>query len=316
MLPTLVLCAAAALNFKATLVDSDLTIGRVVIPTLARSWDTRREFREARETLFAEGLYPGVDYVILARTESTVTVKPEYPLVAKLEREWPVTVDTNLAPRWMDPTVYNLLTAAFAIGLAVSGVLASVVLSSVLTLSVVKSTSMEPTIQPGDVLLVEKLTPRLGMVSRTDDLIFFEPPDALQSIVREREAAVEAERAALRAAGGDAGRPTFSLPQPSSRLFVKRIVGQPGDEVSVDANGIVRVQGKVVSDPTRSLSGPAASLLRPIKPGQLGKDEYFVLGDNAASSVDSRCWGALPADRIAGRPLLRVAPMSRVGAVK
>ena len=59
---------------------------------------------------------------------------------------------------------------------------------------------MVPTLQPGDVLLVEKLTPRLGMVSRTDDLIFFEPPDALQSIVREREAAAAEREAAERAA--------------------------------------------------------------------------------------------------------------------
>jgi len=91
----------SALRLNARLAEADLVVGRVVVPTLAKPWESRKAFRTARETLFAQGLYPGVDYEILERSEEerTVTVKPQYPLVAKLEREWPVTVDTALAPR-------------------------------------------------------------------------------------------------------------------------------------------------------------------------------------------------------------------------
>ena len=212
----------------------------------------------------------------------------------------------------------TLTTAAFAVGLAASGLVLAVVLSSVLTLSVVQSTSMQPTIEPGDVILVEKLSPRLGTPTRLKELVFFEPPEALQAIVREREAAVAAERLAQSGRGGAGAQPSFRdrLPQPSSRLFVKRVVGRPGDEVSVGAGGEVRVQGEPVSDANRGLGGPAASLLRPKELGALAPDEVFVLGDNPATSVDSRCWGALPQGNVAGRPLLRVAPMARFGMVK
>ena len=43
---------------------------------------------------------------------------------------------------------------------------------------------------------------------------------------------------------------------------------------------------------------------------------YFVLGDCAPASVDSRVWGTLPKDKVVGRPLLRVLPLSRFGMVE
>ena len=67
--------------------------------------------------------------------------------------------------------------------------------------------------------------------------------------------------------------------------------------------------------PSQPLSPPLAGLLRPLDT-RLGKGEYLVLGDNAETSVDSRCWGALPAADLAGRPLMRVLPMDRAGPVK
>ena len=308
--PLLLLTTTSSL--RPGLQPAELIVGRVVIPTLAKSWSSQQAFRAAREELFAQGLYPGVDYKIEAREGSRLTLRPEYPLIKKLEREWPVTVEEDLAPRWMDPTAYNLLTAAFAVGLAVSAVLLGVVLSSVLTLSVVNSTSMQPTIEPGDVILVEKVSPRLGVAPRRDELVFFEPPPALGEIVSKREAAVAAAAREERDAAGGVRLPP--PPQLSSRLFVKRVVALPGEEVAVSPSGSVSVNGAELA---RDGLGPALSrLLRPALPAALDADELFVLGDNAAASVDSRCWGALPERNLAGRPLVRVFPPARAGVVK
>lgn len=150
---------------STNLQPADLTVGRVVIPTLARpAWDSPAQFRGVRADMFAQGLYPGVDYTIEERDQSTVTLRPIYPLVDKLERnDWPVTVDISLAPRWFDPLAYNLLSAVFALGLAASGLVFFFVLSFFLTFSYVPSASMQPAIEPRDVLLVETVTPRLRL---------------------------------------------------------------------------------------------------------------------------------------------------------
>ena len=78
--------------------------------------------------------------------------------------------------------------------------------------------------------------------------------------------------------------------------------------MSVD--GAEVTHGPVASD------SAVGSLLQPTAAFTLPAQQYFVLGDNEGVSVDSRCWGPLQADNIVGRPLLRVAPLSRFGPIK
>jgi len=317
----LLLSTASATRLSAfwRLKAADLTAGDVVIPTMARRWEDRAAFRAARERMFAAGLYPGVDYAIeeaaiapdaRGRAEEerlSLTVRPIYPLIPKLEREWPITVPYEMAPRWMSPTSYNLLTAGFTLGLAAAGLLTAAVLASAVTLSVVPSLSMTPTIMPRDVLLVEKLSPRLGAAPHRGDLVFFQPPPRLREIADGR-----------RVAAGQAVLDTGTL-------FVKRIVAVPGDTVSTDANGATHVlapesplmrAGVVLNAPPLPADSPLAPLVRAAPPRILAPGEYWVLGDNADVSVDSRCWGELAAGELVGRPLVRVLPLSRFGAVE
>lgn len=274
----------------------ELRVGRTIVPTLARRWESRPAFRAARERMFAAGLYPGVDYVIEASDGDAVTVRPEYPLVAKLERaDWPVRVDVALSPRWMDPAAYNVLVAGFGLALAAGLLAGGLLLSATLTLSVINSSSMEPTIAPRDVLLVEKVTPRLGAPPPRGGLVFFSPPAGLRAIVAEREGAA-----------GEGAR--------AGRLYVKRVAALPGDRVSVDAGGQARVGGAPVGAGSERLA--RQRLLRAADEYAVPAGELVVLGDNADVSIDSRCWGALPRADVVGRPLLRVLPPGRFGMVR
>jgi signal peptidase I len=299
---------------------ADFEVGQVVVPTLATSrWRTSAEWERARAEMFSAGLYPGVDYVVARRAggrEMLLSVQPAYPLKAKLEREWPVVVDASVAPRWMDPVAYNLLTAGFAVGTALAGLLLALLLSTTLTLSVVPSGSMEPAVMPRDVLFVEKVRHRLGCTTPRGSLVLFRPPPALQTIVR--------GRAAEAGANGGSGAAAAA----ERLLFVKRVVAVAGDSVSIDAVQGVSVNGHSVG-PAISPGSQLASLTFAAK-GDVASGSgveqgrgarvvpagaYFVLGDNADVSVDSWCWGFLPAESVAGRPLLRVLPLARLGPV-
>ena len=65
--------------------------------------------------------------------------------------------------------------------------------------------------------------------------------------------------------------------------------------------------------------GPVGRALAPlVRAGEYAvrDGEFFVLGDNRDASIDSRCWGVLRGSEVAGRPLWRVLPPSRWGAVE
>ena len=152
----------------------------------------------------------------------------------------------------------------------------------------VTSGSMEPTLQcakpaPGcdgsfsDRVIANRLAYRFHDPHRGDIVVFTAPAEAKQQCSE----------------GG---------------TFVKRIVGLPGEVVSERA-GTVYIDGKPLHeayvDPRRRDS---TTQTWPRVP----KDEYFVMGDNRASSCDSREWGPVPRENLIGPVLLTYWPPNRI----
>jgi len=104
----------------------------------------------------------------------------------------------------------------------------------------------------------------------------------------------------------------FKYPQDPSKYFIKRLIGLPGEKVivrndSVTVENAEHPEGIVLNEPyTGSRTLGNTSLI-------LGKEEYFVMGDNRVVSLDSRVWGVLPKSDIIGRPVLRLLPFSQIG---
>lgn len=87
--------------------------------------------------------------------------------------------------------------------------------------------------------------------------------------------------------------------------YIKRVAGVPGDRVRIEPPHLL-INDTVVSDSGVSLTNTPAEIV-------LGKDEYYVLGDNTLNSLDSRYWGPLPRRNIVGRPTRIFWPPSRIG---
>jgi len=97
----------------------------------------------------------------------------------------------------------------------------------------------------------------------------------------------------------------------SEKLNVKRVIGLPGENVQI-ANGLVYINGEKLDDErigSISLAGIAENVV------ELGKDEYFVLGDNADSSEDSRFAniGNVKRKSIKGKLWMKIRPVAEAG---
>lgn len=99
----------------------------------------------------------------------------------------------------------------------------------------------------------------------------------------------------------------FRWPDDESQLFVKRVIGLPGDRVEI-RQGRVYLNDETLPLPEAYLL--EAPLLVDQGPWLVPQDAYFVLGDNRNDSLDSRYWQHpfVPKGNIIGQAMLRIYP--------
>ena len=105
----------------------------------------------------------------------------------------------------------------------------------------------------------------------------------------------------------------FKAPRSPQDDYIKRLIGMPGDKVSVKGN-IVTVNGKIINQLFLSESAKVNSDLD--LEVTVGPNEYFVLGDNRPHSSDSREWGDVPQKNIIGRAVVSLYPFDMFGLIK
>ena len=108
----------------------------------------------------------------------------------------------------------------------------------------------------------------------------------------------------------------FKYPEDESKLFVKRVIGLPGDVVEV-RDQIIYVNHELLREDYVEHTDHHVSAESPrdqLKPVTVEADSYFVLGDNRESSLDSRFWGYVARDKVLGKAALiylSVDPVSK-----
>jgi signal peptidase I len=144
---------------------------------------------------------------------------------------------------------------------------------------------MEPTLQVGDRIVVDKLSYHLHGVDRGNIVVFRRPADE-----------------------NCGGPPVADL--------VKRVIGLPGETISL-SKGYVLIDGKRLdenwlpsSTQGTTFPGPSGPTYNLAKPYVIPSNRYFVMGDNRADSCDSRYWGPIAKSLIVGKVDVRVWPIT------
>jgi signal peptidase I len=165
----------------------------------------------------------------------------------------------------------------------------------------IPSPSMVPTLAIGQRVLANRLIdhPSVG------DIVVFHPPHG-------------ADPSNPVCGSGDQGAGHLQAcdlptPTPSSQTFIKRVVGGPGDRISIVGGHVIR-NGVREHDPYIEPCGVDSSCNFP-KPIVIPPGHYFMMGDNRGESDDSRFWGPVPDKWVIGVAFFTYWPPDRVGTL-
>jgi signal peptidase I len=101
----------------------------------------------------------------------------------------------------------------------------------------------------------------------------------------------------------------FWYPKDPSKSFIKRVIGVPGDVVSVN-NGQVFINSSLLEE---KYVPRGYQDLESFPPMRVKEDHYYVLGDHRNASNDSRSWGLVPRKYIYGKAVFRYWPVEKAG---
>jgi signal peptidase I len=195
---------------------------------------------------------------------------------------------------------------AMAIGLAL------VIQAFVVKPYQIPSASMEPTLDIGQRVLVNRVNYHLSDPDR-GDIVVFHPPQGAES---GRRCGAETANDGDTDEDENTYNPsTQACPLPTSETadtnFIKRVVAVPGDRLRIE-DGHPVINGEVQEEDfiRRCDGGNGCNLPEEIV---IPPDHYFMMGDNRGSSDDSRFWGPVAREDIIGQAFFTYWPVDRVG---
>jgi signal peptidase I len=142
---------------------------------------------------------------------------------------------------------------------------------------IVDGASMDPTFETNQYLIVDEVSYRFEPISRGDVVIFKYPND-------------------------------------TSKYFIKRVIGLPGETVQIEGTKVTISNSKENPQSftlTENYISPANFTSDHILK-KLSENQYFVMGDNRGASFDSRAWGPVDKKYIIGRPIVRLFPVDKI----
>ena len=139
---------------------------------------------------------------------------------------------------------------------------------------IVSGSSMFPTFENSEYLIVDEISYRLGSPKRNDVVVFKYPND-------------------------------------TKKFFIKRIIGLPNEIIDIK-NGEITIKNTEYPDGLKLEQPFIRENSSDNIHFELKESEYFVLGDNRNASSDSRYWGAVSRKLLIGRAFLRLFPINKI----
>ncbi len=142
--------------------------------------------------------------------------------------------------------------------------------------TVVRETSMEPTVSPNDYLILSRQAYTFGEIQRGDIIVF---------------------------------RSDLKLDDTHYKLLIKRVIAVAGDTITI-RDGNVYLNGELLDEPYIAEGGTDGNLSITVPTGRI-----FVMGDNRSVSVDSRTLGTIEVEDVVGKAIFRVFPFTKIGTL-
>lgn len=164
----------------------------------------------------------------------------------------------------------------------------------------IPSTSMVPTLEVNDRILVNKVVFNVRDPARGEVVVFHEEgvgPEGISGTLHDLAAGL-------------------GIVPPAQKDFVKRIIGLPGETVEV-RDGVVFIDGAELPEATRDEGGYLQARSHDdFGPTEIPEGEYFLMGDNRPNSADSRSsLGTVEFEELVGRAFVVIWPPGRVGTL-
>ncbi len=142
---------------------------------------------------------------------------------------------------------------------------------------IVKGASMEPNFSENDYLIIDQVSYHVRDIERGETVVFHPPEN-------------------------------------DSQYYIKRVIGLPGESVEIE-NGQISIYNDEYPNGFTLEEDYIEEYTHGHSRVYLGLDEFYLLGDNRTSSLDSRSFGGVPSENIIGRVWLRGLPIDAFGTV-
>lgn len=211
----------------------------------------------------------------------------------------------------MNDKVKNILEWIYCILIAV--VIAILIKYFVGTPTIVKQSSMWPTLEQNDRLILNRLPRTFGKMPERGDIITFEAPS-------NNATGLNAEDIDNPVAKYDKeptnwwGKFIYHVLEIGKESYIKRVIALPGEHVEIK-DGKVYINGTELDEPYLTddvITEPTGVLTDFVVP----ENTIFAMGDNREGSKDCRAFGCIPLERIESKVVIRFWPLNKFGKVE